>query len=252
MGKKLITTAMAGLMGLASGCGFPGSPDAIRYWEAHPEEREAMMRKAQASTQASNPAADIANFFSVGLLGVVGGAHYAGAIRNYDAARKAVLMGRGMQMIGNSNVEHYVHHGDRWPASQPVQQYQQGAWVTDLKVDFYSFLWNDHNNNGNIDWAFVEEVGERKKEVGERKNNFSVSRERTGLCLDIKCAKPGQSFSVKLYEGDRFINESNLEANSIGGFISMFPVNFNKPGYYTINVTTGGKKVKEVGINVVP
>jgi hypothetical protein len=242
MKRTLTNLGLAGLVAL-TGCGFPGTPGAIRYWQEHPEElRMEQMKRARGDFD--HPERKLANFFSGGLLGVVAGAHHAGVIRDYDAARKAILMGRGLQVIGSSG-----EGTQPSPATQPYQQPGQarprGAWVTDLNVDLYSFLWTDRNGNGTLDWILVGEVGERA-------TTFRLSRDRAGLCLNIMCAQPSQPFSIRLREGDRVVSESSSKTNDIGGFLSMFPVNFAAPGHYTVDVAFSGTEIKRIGVDVTP
>jgi hypothetical protein len=170
-----------------------------------------------------------------GILGTVAGAHHAGKIVDYDAANKAALMGRGMQMIGNSNREHYVHQGGGWPASQPFQQYQpedkivgtavfdpqRGAWVMNPsnQNNGYVYLknqpvvrapenqffacnrWDDRNGDGLFDMTEV---------IGE-KDTFQ-ERERVQVVANIFNRTGSKVKFTLLNEGGDFYYEKDFES----------------------------------------
>jgi len=126
------------------------------------------------------------------------------------------------------------------PYQETAQARSQGARVTDLKVEFYSFLWTDRHENGG--WVVLPPP--------ERKNRCGLSTDRAGLCLNIINANPGQSFSVRFYQADRLVSEFSFQTNEIGEFFSMFPVTFAASGHYKVAVATTGTNVKEIGIDV--
>jgi hypothetical protein len=138
-----------------------------------------------------------------GILGTVAGAHHAGKIVDYDAANKAALIGRGMEVIGRSgereqrayNSEYYyetltnVPQQPQFAFAEPPRPIFSPQVPTAGERFFTCNRWVDSNGNGIAEAELGEFVGFKSK--------FGRS-ERVEIKAILICQNEGQRIYSKL------------------------------------------------------